>query len=430
MKSPWILAVLICAMVLPLFGEPIPAEIAGQHIGEEVEVVGIVKGFTNGGDTTYLNFGDAYPRQNFTVTWDETKVAGGRNFHSVIGREVMTKGVVEDYKGTPRIVLKDLADLRVLPVDVDASILGPIDGGAARSRYVAAWQQILETDNFSRIEEQAAAFREDEKVSLEGMWLSPRFFAALSAGPEKGTEEDWQEMFDRFDRWQNEYPDSMAIRHAKAGLLINYAWKARGGGYANTVAKDGWEKFSQRIEEAKNLLETVPAEERRPVFYTLRQTIAMAQGWSKEEVIANLRSCQEKYPEFFEIHFAVCFHLLPRWHGEEFEWEKFIEEETEGGSPYQKELYARAFWAMTDYYDDFWNQVAVSWPRVKAGFEEMERKYPESDWNLNNFARFAMKNDDKETCGRLLKKIEGREDMQVWLRWNQMEDVRRWANED
>ena len=427
-KMMLILAFVSLQISLPLSGEPIRPEDAKKHAGEVMEVRGEVKGFTTGGGTTYINLGDAYPRQSFTIALDEKKILDRKLLGSCFGREIVVKGQIENYKNRPRIVLQDIRDIRYLPVDEKSAIEGPIDGAAARGRYAAAWHQILMRNEFEKIEKQAAAFEKKEEISLEGMWLSLRFFAALET-PDEASEGGWQAAFQRVERWQKAFPNSSTALHAKAGLLVKYAWAARGSGYAGKVTEEGWEKFRERIRAASVVLESIPEGARRPFFYDTRQTVAMAQGWSKERVLTNLRASLDHFPGCFEIYFAVCIHLLPRWHGEDQEWQKFIEEQTKEETPFQNELYARACWAMTDYYPNAWNETGILWPRFKAGFEEMERRYPASMWNLNHFARFAKMNDDKETCARLLKKTEGREDMQVWLRWNHLEDAKRWVME-
>lgn len=426
MKAMLILTSVFFGISLSLSSKPIRPEDAGKHIGEVLEVRGEVRGYTNGGGTTYINFGDAYPRQNFTIALDKKKILDGECFHSPFGREIVVKGKIENHSGKPRLVVQGIRDIRYLPVDEKSAIEGPIDGVAARGRFAAAWHQILMRNGFETIEKQAATFEKKGEMSMEGMSLILGFFGALAI-PDESNEDGWKAAFQRVECWREAFPDSPNALHAKAGLLVNYAWAARGFGFADKVTEEGWKKFRERIVSANVVLESIPEGDSRPDFYLTRQAIAMSQGWSREAVMTNLRASLDKFPGCFEIYIAVCTHLLPRWYGEEQEWQKFIADQTKEETPFQKELYTRACWAMADFYPDAWHEIGVLWPRFKAGFEEIERRYPASMWNLNNFARFAMKNDDKATCSRLLKKIEGREDMQVWLRWTQFEDAKKWA---
>ena len=51
---------------------------------------------------------------------------------------------------------------------------------------------------------------------------------------------------------------------------------------------------------------------------------------------------------------------------------------------------------------------------MKVGFEEMMKEYPDSSWNLNNFASFACRAHDTDTYRRLRGQIGGRVYEQAW----------------
>lgn len=84
-----------------------PAE-ADQHVGENTTVCGDVSSVGGGGaDPVFLNFGGAYPNQEFTIVlWDETDPPG-----NLVGDALCATGPIVDYRGTPQIQLNTLDEV-------------------------------------------------------------------------------------------------------------------------------------------------------------------------------------------------------------------------------------------------------------------------------------------------------------------------------
>ena len=72
-------------------------------------------------------------------------------------------------------------------------------------------------------------------------------------------------------------------------------------------------------------------------------------------------------------------YLLPRWHGEEGDWQKFASREADRlGGENGDILYARIGWRMHErrFYSGFLRDAGYSWPRMKQGLEMIIRKHP------------------------------------------------------
>ena len=54
----------------------------------------------------------------------------------------------------------------------------------------------------------------------------------------------------RLEKWRAQYPQSITVYTTLAATYVNYAWQARGNGYANTVTDEGWQLFRDRIHQA------------------------------------------------------------------------------------------------------------------------------------------------------------------------------------
>lgn len=69
-----------------------------------------------------------------------------------------------------------------------------------------------------------------------------QFFDILS--PYSRQSDGWQEAISGIEAWREARPDSIAAVLALARVYENWAWNARGSGYADTVAEEQWEQFT------------------------------------------------------------------------------------------------------------------------------------------------------------------------------------------
>jgi hypothetical protein len=74
-------------------------------------------------------------------------------------------------------------------------------------------------------------------------------------------------------------------------------------------------------------------------------------------------------------------------------------------------MYARLNWATMDF--SMFKNGQADWPRMKAGFEQMMKEYPDA-WNTNNFAKFACIAKDHETLSALIPKIGDAPIAEAW----------------
>jgi hypothetical protein len=108
--------------------------------------------------------------------------------------------------------------------------------------------------------------------------------------------------------------------------------------------------------------------------------------------------------------------LLPRWHGEEGEWQKFANEavkltpKSEGMGIYTRILMMA--WSVNEFKE--FREPDISWKKMKQGFLDIKRQYPNSPSNLNYFCMFACIAGDKETAKQLFKRISDEPYVEVW----------------
>ena len=116
----------------------------------------------------------------------------------------------------------------------------------------------------------------------------------------------------------------VALCH-KARLAVSGAWKARGGGYANTVTPEGWEKFGIGIDFARDCYEKA---------WQLRQDLPMVAHGGQGTVMGDKQnsrmwfdrtvSAQMDYEPAYSTY--EFYALYPRWCGSLREMREFADE--------------------------------------------------------------------------------------------------------
>jgi hypothetical protein len=229
-------------------------------------------------------------------------------------------------------------------------------------------------------------------------------------------------------------PASVTARVAAADILVSAAWKARGTGYASEVSEENFRLFKERHAAARKILEeTEKLPESCPVFYDVLLHLARGQGWEREEYERLFAKAVDLDPLYTDFYVEKAYYLLPQWYGRPGEWEKFAETSAEAvKDPAGMELYARIIWNMSRVYgtkgEDLFKKTDVSWPKMRQGFIEADKRYPGSLITLNGFAWFACLAGDKETAKGLFARLGDGYDPSVWGNPVLYHRWRDWAN--
>lgn len=296
-----------------------------------------------------------------------------------------------------------------------------VHGNAANSPEV---QQIhdevksaLLAGNFDRIDQIIDAFHRDNARTASGSLKAQIVYEALeSVSFIYGgiSHEILNRAEAQTDTWIAARPHSRAARIAKAMMLTHRAWHARGTGYADSVTPDQWKAFRLYNKQAKTYLELVKTDTAKdPQWYATMLMIARGLSRSEVDFEALADEALEAYPHYLPIHWQIVRMNLPMWGGTAQTLEFWIDRiATASGSD---ENYARAYWVAADsfYYEVVFHDSDADWPRIKGGFDAMIRAYP-TNWNLNNFARFACLAKDKEKTRELLGRLGAAIDANAW----------------
>jgi hypothetical protein len=201
--------------------------------------------------------------------------------------------------------------------------------------------------------------------------------------------------FDRvFEALTKAQPEGTLPLVVKGEVYTEYAWDARGSGWAKTVTPDGWKKMGERLAVAEAAFTEAwkrnPEDSEAP---TLMITVELGQGkgravmetWFKRAMAAdpnNLRACRNK-----------MYYLEPKWYGNEQAMVGFGRELLAGGNwdarlPFQL---VDAHWTLAGYGDnpeDYFKNPAV-WKDIQSVYEPYLRKRPDSVWDRSFYAKLA-----------------------------------------
>ncbi len=261
--------------------------------------------------------------------------------------------------------------------------------------------------DFRALEDMVAEVRSSPTVFASGSWKLNQFYGALGTSRKAG-DDVWQQDENAYQEWEKTFPQSITARIAHAEFLTSYAWKARGSGWANTVSEDGWRAFGERLNAAEKIL--AAAREMQPpcpMWWRAEMTVALGQGWSRTQEARLFEEAKKAFPQFWGYDVAHAYFLLPRWYGEEGDWEKSAEQEMQRPEGLGAEGYARVVASLVNYYGNIFRESHASWPKTREGFEQIRKKYPTSLQNLSLFFRLSCLGGDRELAQQLLKERNG-----------------------
>ena len=219
------------------------------------------------------------------------------------------------------------------------------------------------------------------------------------------SEEQWKEKLDHLQKWSKEYPESTTAKVALASYYMEFAWHARGQGYANTVTDNGWKLFNKYTEQASIELKSISQEGKAdPRWYDSMLMIGLAKKWSKKRLDAIYEEGITRFPLYLPLYFNKSTYLAPRWYGSNQELRSYIEESVaRTRKDLGETLYARLNWSLWTM--DMFTNGQANWGRMRKGFERIVKDYPD-EWNVNNFAKFACIAQDWNTLHELGKDIK------------------------
>lgn len=278
-------------------------------------------------------------------------------------------------------------------------------------------QQYWSREDYAALDAMFDRLADPKERLTDGRWR----LAAIAPGLAHhfNVHKKWDHMLWQIGEWRQQNPKSTAVDIVEAMIYRNWAWSVRGSGYANTVAEEGWKLFKEKLQRAEAIL--LRSKDRcagNPLWYDEYLQVALALGWDEPEFRALYGAAVSRFPEYQPFYFDMVNYLSPRWYGSVDAIDAYVTEAVKQTEAKQgKTMYARLYWAFAGtlpYDADLFADSNANWADMKAGFEQLMKAYPDSHWNLDNFAVFACRARDADTYRQLRKQIGDRPYGDAW----------------
>jgi Domain of unknown function (DUF4034) len=289
------------------------------------------------------------------------------------------------------------------------------DSQPARTFRVTV-RHLFEEEKFDQLEAIASKARSQKERFRGGAWKLNVFYSTIQGpGWLTATDAVWTAHMERLKHWIALKPESITPRVALAQAYLRFAWKARGRGYSDTVTADGWKLFDERIEQAKQTLEQGETAAAKDVqWYRAMQTVALAQGWHRDQADELLQKASDLEPNYFYLYEAQANYLLPKWHGKPGDTEAFAQTISDRIAGPEGNLVYFEIALAVNCCKAKEQAPKLSWSRIKEGFAALDELYGSTNHERNAIAFMAVRQKDSEFAQQVFSRIGDNWDEDVW----------------
>jgi hypothetical protein len=246
------------------------------------------------------------------------------------------------------------------------------------SDFRRAMREKFEERQFADLETEAHQLRETKALFRNGTWKINEFYEAFSCD-RKAPDDQWHKAEGLIEDWIAAKPESLTAHLAYANFLTDYAWHARGSGWAHTISETGGKLLGERLIKSGGMLEKARSlADNDPMWWLIALRVGLGMGWEKQNFDAVVEDAYAFDPQFWHTDTARAYSLLPRWYGEPGDWEAYAAKAADRPGSLGAEAYARMVIEMTPYYSSVFRDAKASWPRAREGLERLRQKYPDA----------------------------------------------------
>lgn len=221
--------------------------------------------------------------------------------------------------------------------------------------------------------------------------------------------------------WRHALPQSPMPGLVEAMIFRNWAWAARGHGYANSVSTQTWAVFAARNEmAAESLRQAADRGRSTPLWYELSLDVGLDQGLGLDRLRAIFDQGSARFPAYLPLYRSMLRALMPRWGGSYQKVDEFINAMYAKSAPTEGfRMYTLLYWAYGLVEGDdvnIFTDARASWPSMSDGFTQLLETYPRSDYVLNAYADFACRAGDRARYEALRLQLDTRFSASAWTR--------------
>jgi hypothetical protein len=270
--------------------------------------------------------------------------------------------------------------------------------------------------DYAGLDARMAYYAENRTRTSSGAWASGLFADGILDGtgwPEYENDASivwWDALEERVRGWADERPDSPLARLTLTKIMMDRAWRIRGGGYAPSVSESARAQFRQHMQRAHRYLESESkVASRYPEYYEKMIWIEIALGSDRQTVDAIYDEATRRFPNYYPVYLAMTSYLLPKWHGDAVKIEAFARDAISRSRKSEaRSIYARIYWyaSKSQYEEELFNNSIAEWKQMKGSFDVLIEHYPDQ-WNIRHYAYFACLAQDGKSLKNLLPRISG-----------------------
>jgi hypothetical protein len=276
---------------------------------------------------------------------------------------------------------------------------------------------LLSAKDYDKLDELAKKYRDSRESYADGTWKLFNVYNGLNLSV-KASDAEWTDHFSILRDWINARPNSITARVAMSQELVNFAWKARGGDYANTVSDENWKLFFQRLNEAVDVLNAAKIlKEQCPYMWSVLLQAELGLQVDRSKYDATFNAATKAWPDYTPYYFRRVTYLMPRWNGTAGELENDLGKSADkiGGEDGDM-LYAQVVWYAHQWFSstNIFKEYNLSWNRVNTGLEIIEKHFPDSLAVKNEAARLAVLASDEQSAKKYFDQTQGKVDLDCW----------------
>jgi hypothetical protein len=289
---------------------------------------------------------------------------------------------------------------------------------------------LIDAGNYDELDNLTGKLRSSKECYANGVWkLNDIYDGLVPAG--RAPDEEWQNRVTALQAWVAAKPESISARVGLADVLVNYAWQARGGGWANSVTREGWRLFEDRLHQAMGVLDAAASLKAKcPYYWTVKMRAALGLQMEKNQFNDIFEQATNYESDYEPAYSQRAVYLMPRWYGGEGELEADLEKSADrlGGDDGDM-LYAQVVWGIHACASspNVFEENHFSWSRVDRGFTVIEERFPYSLAAKSELAYLAYYAGDARKSREYLVKTEGQADLAVWYTKAEYIRVANWA---
>ncbi|GMU53165.1 MAG: hypothetical protein AMXMBFR33_23110 [Candidatus Xenobia bacterium] len=287
------------------------------------------------------------------------------------------------------------------------------------------WVGLLRQHRFLELEELARAYRKTPDVLHD-------FYASLGDF-ETESQPEQESRRDDLEAWTTERPDSSEARLALAQYWIHIGWKARGGGYANTVSRQAAKLFQERLDRASKAIEEASEQGNKDLALELTR-ISLYQGMGEPaEIVKAFKRATEGYPDRLEPYLFMVIPLLPRWYGEPGDLRELSDEAVKAtrksfGQGAAAVVGLNAMESEGRQLMDPTTPGHLDWRQVVQGMADLEARGKATSELRNQYFFRAVQLKDRAAAARAVEKVDPESySLAHWGTREQFEAARAWA---